>query len=109
MSDTPKTDALRESIAGTLEPFVKTRNKEIQEELILASIKRLLTEYEQLERELSTRPITPLQEAKDAFIEAYREEATAPGEMDDGAFFILVARRKEAWSHLQQIEEQSNG
>jgi len=54
MSNTPKTDALRMSIADILMPFKDTQNKQIQEELILATCKKMLTEYSDLESEITT-------------------------------------------------------
>ena len=53
----------------------------------------------------NTRPITPLQAAKDAFIEAYRKMRNADGTEKLEASL----ERERKWNHLQQIEEQSNG
>jgi hypothetical protein len=57
------------------------------------------------EKLMNTRPITPLQEAERAFIEAYRTWHYAEGSAKMDAALVMGG----AWNHLQQIEEQSNG
>ena len=58
-------------------------------------------------KEWNTRPITPLQAAERAFIEAYREYDRTDGRPE------LINQRTDkmvvAWCHLQQLEGESNG
>jgi len=60
---------------------------------------------------VNTRPVTPLQAAKEAFIEAYGKykvvEASDchPYDQTDVAYDFAM----EAWNHLQQIEGDSSG
>jgi hypothetical protein len=62
-------------------------------------------------KEWNTRPITPLQEAERVFIEAYRAEKALIAEGKQYSYEHYQSRTKirAAWSHLQQIEGESNG
>jgi hypothetical protein len=60
------------------------------------------------EKLMNTRHVTPLQAAKDVFIEAFRNWYLS--EVHDlNTFLELEYTMEAAWSHLQQTEEQSNG
>jgi len=56
-----------------------------------------------LDAVLNTRPITPLQAAEKAFIEAYRKWHNAEGAARMDAALVMGG----AWNHLQQLEGES--